>query len=364
MQRAITLLVAELLIACSSGPTAFDQRLRDAESARREGGADEAREVFRDAERIANNDEERAEALYRNARAHIRGRDFERGLKLLTRVCEVYPNTGRAARAWLDRGRILQETGNSRAAEQAFLTVIERYPESGIATSSAREYVEARAGGGETRCASYTHLRRVNQSPLLDEALRYFQALCLQETDPKGAASLYEGIADLYPLPKGRYADEALLRAAIIQRRLGNAQLALSHLGQLIKQDKSAAIVGSYTRPSYLSAYLLSARIIRDDFRRYDESAALLERMIRKHQESRSIDEALFELSLVEKRRGSDGCEPMERLQEIRPDSKYLRCKPILCGRDSTFTHTEESENCERWINEGTHLSALLRPVK
>src|SRR5690606_30451376 len=361
---AIVLLISFGLSACGGKVSRFDQQLNAAESARQSGDYATQRARFDEAIQLARSDEERAEALYRKAHSHLRSGSQTAGLSALEELATTYSKTSRAPRAWLDQGRIFEKSAASDKAEICYQKLVSDYPRYGGAPEAARRLVELRQTRGISARVTYQLLREQNRAPELDEALRYYQAAELASRDSTRAAAAFEALAKAYPLPKGRYTDEALLWAAVLQRKNGQPEHALKLLHTLKKQDKQAWTIGSYTRTSYLDAHILSGQILRDDLNHPQKARDEFEYLLKRH-DGRTTDEALFELLISDLREGQDTCPALDRLRQNSPNSKYLPCAKRLCSSHLNPSWSEPSElalkHCQRWTTEGTELRTRLR---
>ena len=360
----IVLLIAGGISACSGKVSAFDQKLGAAESARQSGDFTGERAHFQDAMRVSRSDEEKAEALYRKAHSHLRTGDLNVGLATLLELASTYKHTSRAPRAWLDRGRIFQRIGSNRKAETSYQKLVTDYPRYGGAPEAARQIVELRQARGISPHTTYELLRKQNEECELDEALRYYQAVELVAHDSARAATAFETLAQMYPLPKGRYTDEALLWASLLRRKMGQPDRALALLDELKKQDKKAWSIGSYTRTTYLDAYILAGQILRDDLDSPEKARLEFERLLKRHQ-GNSTDDAFFELILLDLREAKDTCQTVHQLKQKSPDSKYLSCVAQLCPSQFSSNPSKISEasrnRCQQWMAQGTGLRTRLR---
>ncbi len=348
--------------SCASTPPLFDQKLREAEQARRRDDPGATQKAFHDAKRLAKDDEERAEALYREARSHLRAGRDETGLQLLAELCEQYPSSRRAARAWLDRGRKRLDQAQPRLAKAAFQTLIRDYPSSGNALSAAQLIAEIDRSRGIPTSETLLRLRKSTKDPDLDAGLLYFAALAADKEGSRvRALELFGKLIARHPLPKGTYTDEALLRSAMMQKEK-HPKRALKLLEILLKNDKSAHIVGSYSRATYLDAYILGARIYRVDLANPTKAEELLRRLLKKHQTSLLTDEALFELAQTLKSKNEDPCAPLIKLKTVAPESPYLVCASLVCDPwpGPTVTHGDRAK-CDNWMLRGLPIETRLR---
>lgn len=357
------LLSGFLVMSCSSTPTAFDERLNAAATARQRQEATLQLRHLEAAFEVAQGDDEKAEALYREAHVLLDQHPGSRGEAVLFRVALEYARSNRAARAWLDIGRLYDRQRDEGRAERCYLELLARHPSSGSAAAAARRIAQIRAERGEPAHVTYAGLRHQATDRGLQGALLYFEAVALQAIDPQGARRKLEELVLAYPLPDSPYSDEARLRLALLLRAQRQPEQALLHLKKLQTYDRSAAFVGSYTRRSYLDSYLLAAQILRDDLQQFEAAEDLIQRALKKHAQSAIVDDLYFELALVRKRRSMDACGAFSQLLVAAPDSKYRRCAPQLCpnGTSPTAQGADLSTNhCPTWMTRGSPLRTRL----
>lgn len=313
---------------CHSGSN-YRTALGEAGRAKAEGRSQRAQVLYLEAARLALDDEERVEALYREI--HLRRRlgatSLEQARSLLE-LANQYPMSLRAPRARLDAARLFERAGEIELAQSTYLLVLSRDPKSPIAISAllaflnSEERIEERLRWIE---------RLAHDSPEFSEPLAYERAKCLEQIDPSQALAAYERLAQDHPLPRGVYADEALLRAATIRKELGDKFGALTLLDVLAEAGTKAHLMGSYTRTSYAIADLERARL-RRELGQLQTAQEILEEFETRHPTSRLRDDALWELAFLLLQSGQEpqACQLVERLAQL--GSRFARCKSHLCG--------------------------------
>lgn len=252
--------------------------------------------------------------------------------KSLEGLAQKYPNSARAARAWLDAGRSWEKLGDNEAASHSYKQVWLKYPESGNALAAAKRTVLLDQSSDES--LKWKKLLAQNKSAVLRPALLYELGLSLETTAPLESILVFEEVARLAPLPGGTYTDEALLHAARLRRQARDFQGALQTLQLLVPRGGQAAIVGSYNRPAYAEALLLQGYIQRDDLRNLDAAKANFLALAERFPESRLVDDALWEAAVTEHLSQGDGCPGIERLRSTSPSSTYLLCSATICPID------------------------------
>ncbi len=353
------------LLSCASQPTTFDERLNDASTARQRNDTIGQMRLYDAAFQAAQDENEQAEALYRKARALLKQHAQAQGTAALFRVALEYGRSDRAARAWLDLGRVYAEQRDDARAERCYLELLGRHPGSGSTTAAAQGIAQIRLQRGVPAHVTYADLLSQTTDPGLVPTLLYFEAAALEATDPERALRKFKEFVRSHPLPRNPYSDEAQLRIALLLRAAHQPEQALLHLSQLQKHDRSASFVGSYTRSSYLDSYLLAAQILRDDLERFDEAQHVIGRALKKHAQSAIMDDLYFELALVRERRSLDACGPFSELLAASPRSKYRRCAAQLCpsmaARPKAASADLGTDHCAEWIAHGSPLRTRLR---
>lgn len=278
----------------------------------------------------AENDEQRAEALYRTARSWFDQGSTRKGASCLQELLDTYPRSQRAARSWLDLGRAFEALGETERAVHAYASLLGAHPESGNALSAAKRWVALMTQDALSPEQAWSLLLERHNHRELDEGLRYFHALALQKTDRIAAIEAFEFLARRYPLPRAAFTDEALLASAHLRRQIGDAAGALEALRPLLRQDTSAYLVGSYTRGAYLKAYLLKGRILRDDLGRPEQAERAFRTLVQRHRESRLADDALLEVARTRHGNEKDPCPIILELLRDYPASSSARAASTL----------------------------------
>lgn len=343
------LIMIEAVTGCYRTTTPYRSSMNRAEEARRTGQFSEERRHFDEAARRATKPNDASEARYRSAQTWVRAGQHEAGALRLEKFALAYPQSARAARAWLDSGRAWEKAKEHEKALTAYRYVVSKYPESGISLGAAKRIVSIEV---ELRNRSaheeWRQLLTSNRSSEFDEALRYHYARSLEEVSKRRALLAYQEVAQRHPLPRGTYADEALLRAAMLRRELLDPTGALETLDVLLGQGGPAAVLGSYTRTTYVEALLLKGLILRDDLNLPRRALKVFESLPKKHPQSRLVDDAVWQSIRTERTLGSDPCSRFQQLRELRPGSRYLRCEALLCSE--TMADKRHEKTCEEWL--------------
>lgn len=318
------------LSACAGAPDAYTAAIERSRTAERAGNYPEAARALEEAAERAPSSRDRDEMLYRKAFLHRKMEEPAQAGAALEAYARKFPRSERAPRALLDAGRAYERANRAQAARRAYDEIIERYPRSGGALTAAERWVALSAAPAPDAWRAL--LERVSD-PELEEGARYRLARSLEESDPAREIQEYEALVRRFPLPRGVYADEALYRAALLRRALGDPEGALITLEILLEARSSSFFFGSYERSSFAAARLLEGEILRDDLRRPEEALVRFERLFSEHPTSRLRDDALFQKAwtLFFMGRGDDACATLTRLEDELPDSSFARCGALFC---------------------------------
>lgn len=338
-----------LLISSCAGNEQYTKELSAAEQARRQKNGQLERMHFEKAAKLASTEDDEAEALYRSAHSLLRDDELAKAASEFEKLATAHPTSVRAARSWLDAGRTWEKLKEQQRALLAYRQVRKNYPAAGGAITAAKREVALTPGPPEATWEVFT---QESSEPSLTAALLFHWAMSLEATDPVTAIALYERTASVEPIPLGSYSDDALLRAAKVRRHLGDFPGALETLSLLTEQDTSTAIVGSYTRETYVEALFLSGMILRDDRKEFTQAHQVFVTLSERYPNSRLVDDALWEAGLTTLQTASSACTDKERLERMRPQSRYLRCANWLCpiGEEEP----QQAKVCAEWASQGT----------
>lgn len=292
------------------------------------------------------------EARYREASHAERTGDDQHARALLTEITQQYPRSARAARAWLDLGKLKEKAGRIAEARIAYAEVL-GHPRSGLAERAAEALVRL---DDAPHSAAYRKLLAPasdgrTSDPELDSFLRLRLARSLEaEGDLRAALLAYEDVAKRHPLPVGRHSDEALLDAARLRRRLGDAQGALRTIDVLLAAQAQAALVGSYERSAFAEARLLAATIHYQDLGDAARAEETLLSLVEHSETSRLRDDALLRAAWLAKEQGATkrACAHARALVSLSPPSVLVECAGLVC--DETGLPRKESSRCARLI--------------
>lgn len=348
------------LVACSASDGEFERSLRSAGDEAQRGNPEKAERDYAalvNDERLAPGD--RAEALYRLAHLELDHDKPGRARGNFQKLLREFRQTPRAPRAALDLARLEERQGRTAEARDAYLDVLASFPDSGGAEAAVAAFARL---SDEPASETIAALRRLG-APALDEALRWQEAKALEsEGQSRAAIDAYEALVARYPLPTGRYADDALLRAAKLRRTLGDALGCLDTLDVLLDSRTRATVVGSHERAAYAEGHLLSALVLRDDLGRASDALARFSSLPAEHPDSRLVDDAYWQAAVTARLldRNERACSEATRLVEARPDSRFAQCLALPCPE--RFKNDDEAR-CTRLVSATPHPGKPLPRV-
>lgn len=347
MTRAMLLIVL-LCAACAPAlPPAYRTARAAAERAYAHGRYQEAARHWLHAARATTRARDREHALYRAATSHERAHDDASARALLERLSLGDGET--SARAAYDVALLDLARGKDAAASTRLRRLVRRHPNAAIAPSALRRLLRLMGGSGKARTlATIRQLRRALSGSELDERLRYAEARSLEKLqDASAALDAYLELARHHPYPAGLYFDDALYRAALLERHLGRPRAALAHLTRLLSKRETARIAGSYERARYDQARFLMAEIYRDELGELELARNSFLELWNEHTTSRLRDDALWQAALIDFRAGdvTRSCNLLSRLLVEQPSSRYAACAPLACP-ELDFAGTR----CHRYV--------------
>ncbi|MEO8902199.1 MAG: tetratricopeptide repeat protein [Polyangiaceae bacterium] len=330
-----TFLCAAVLLGCAPNlPPAYVHARDAAESAYASGHFPEAGQSWLEAAKTADTPRDRSDARYRAAASYERAGDLGRARELYTLLASGHSD--RAARAAFTLADLQIQGGSETGGYAALEAAIRKYPASGVATLAYRRYFGFLAAqGGDQAVLDY--IARVLPelgSGELGEQLRYERA---RRFDALGnvteAREAYVDLADRYPYPHGAYWDDALLRGAECDVRLGHPERALSLLERMLAARETSRLSGSYERPHFADAAYRVAELYRDAL--HDPAAArrAFHSVFVNYPTSTLRDDALWQEALILRAAGpNQACAPLSLLVRQLPDSRFAPCAHEICS--------------------------------
>ncbi|MEI9951136.1 MAG: tetratricopeptide repeat protein [Pseudomonadota bacterium] len=355
------LLFAVLLGACAPTlPAAYVQARDAAESAYGNGQFVEAAERWLSAADSAASARDRSEARYRAATSYERaGRasDAQKWYRVL-----ASGKSERAARAAFALADLRLKSGDTAGGLSELEAAIRKYPSSAIASLALRRYCSALAEqGGDQAVLDYIQraLPGFDQTDLAEQLL-YERARRLDALgEAAEALSAYVALADRFPYPYGAFWDDALLRGADCELRLGQPENAIALLERMLRARETAHLSGSYERPHFADAAYRVAELYRDA--KHDPEAArrAFRGVFVDYPTSTLRDDALWQEALLARRVAEpQACEPLELLVKQLPDSRYAPCAHEMCTKIAPVARRACAAYIEQALRERDPASA------
>ncbi len=332
--RRCAVALAFLACACALGKSEYQRASERASATYVSGAYERAEHEWREAERLAESDRDRAEARYRAAQCAERSGDLERAANALQDLAVRWPEGERAPRAVFDAARIEERCDAPARAIELYARVFRTYPESALATQAARRWLALTAPTPAQRLVAIEKLLRERTwSARLDEALRYDRAKSLEaEHRLDEAARAYGDLARRHPYPFGAYWDDALYRRAELERQRGRFEDALEALQELLDAREESKLSGTTERERFAPAQFLKAQILRDDLNDVLAARRAFRVLYESFPTSRLRDDALWqEAKLARAKSDEAACDPLRLLLRDIPESRYARCAGHIC---------------------------------
>lgn len=339
-----------LIGACAKAPSRFDRMMDQAQERSRLGQHAHARQLYEQANKLATSRHDAMEARYRAAGQLSRQDRHLEAAEAFRKLAQEIPDGPRAARAWLDAGRAFERAHKQEPARQAYAKLVQDYPRSGLWLRAAERLV-ALANDSEIDA-----WRRLLGQPEQEHAPAVHHRLA-QAYESLGklrkALQHYEESVRLAPMPKGVYADDALLKIAELRRAVGDLEGALQALDLLLENRSSAALVGSYERSTFARGQMLRGYILRDDLGEERSAAKEFVLVAKNHPTSRLRDDALWQAAWTYHAAGAtdDACSVAESLQSTDARSRYVSCLGLVC-RGFSPPKKKDERRCDRAVSE------------
>ncbi len=332
----LALLSFAVQLGCGpSLPKPYLEARAAAQRAYAHGRYDEAAAHWRKAMQRAERSKDQADAMYRRAVSLRRAGRVRQARSALSLLITKYPKSHRVDRAAYDLADMSIEAGDTQLGFQRMADFVRERPTSGLAMHAAERYMlHLENRDGAASAAKWADaMQHKTRGHAVEEFLGYRVAR-LKQQEGELAASLggYLSVARRFPYPHGAYWDDALFRAAGIERQLGRPGQALKHLGRLLKERESADLQGSYEKPIYAQARLERAAIL-EAMGSMDAALTEFRRVFNDHKHSLLRDDALWRESLLAMRLGREerACDAARLLVKELPDSRYAACTRLVC---------------------------------
>jgi len=351
----LALCLALLLGACAPAlPPAYVQARDAAESAYGQRQFSEAAERWLKAADSAASARDRSEARYRAATSYERAGRVEDARKWYRVLASG--KSERAPRAAFALADLRLASGDGAGGLADLEAAIRKYPRSAIASLALRRYFSALAErGGDQAVLDY--IQRIEpelgQSDLAEQLL-YERARRLDASgQAEQALTAYVTVADRFPYPYGAFWDDALLRGADCELRLGRPEQAIALLERMLHARETSHMSGSYERPHFADAAFRLAELYRDA--KHDQNAArrAFRAVFLQYPTSTLRDDALWQEALLARRVSEPlACEPLQLLVEQLPDSRYSPCAHEMCTKIAPVARRNCAGYIERELSE------------
>jgi len=344
-------LFALLLAACApSLPPAYVKARHAAEDAYAKQQFAVAAERWLSAAGSAGSARDRSEARYRAATSYERAGRVEDAAKWYRVLAGG--KSERAPRATFALADLRLASGDSAGGLADLEAAIRKYPSSAIAGLALRRYFAALAEQGGER-AVLAYIERVEPElgrTDLAEQLLYERARRLDARgDFSDALNAYVALADRFPYPYGAYWDDALLRGADCELRLGRPENAIALLERMLRAREVSHVSGSYERPHFADAAYRVAELYRDARHDPDAARRAFRGVFVNYPTSTLRDDALWqEARLARRIAESQACVPLELLVKHLPDSRYAPCAHEMCTKIAPVARRECAAYIER----------------
>lgn len=342
MRPAVLALLASAAacIAACGGPgyapgyiEAFDAGRR----ARTAGRLEEAEQQFALAYRRAGRVKDRDEALLLQARTQEAQGNPDDAARTYQLLVDARPSGPRAVHARFALARLAGAARGEEAQDATERELIARFPDHGLSVAALSRVVgrrrEKKDWDGLLRALD--PLVPPTRGTPMEQPIDMERARALEAGgDLRGALALYLATARAHPYPFGPRTDDALFRASEVEEKLGRHDLAIAHLREMLEPREQAQTVSSYERPRFPAAQMRIALLLRDRARDHSGAREELYRLVDEFPASTMRDDALWIAARMAKEDGDaeTACDDVERLLELLPDSRYVRCAHLLCA--------------------------------
>ena len=349
------LLCAALSSACARTlPEAYVRARDSAEKSYGSGDFGDAGQAWLEAAQRADTARDRSEARYRAATSFERSGQLDRAGELYTLLANGHSD--RAARATFALADLRIQSGDAAGGTVALEAAFRKYPSSGVANLALRRYFAmlAEHGGDQVVLDYIERVEPALRATELAEQLLYERGRRLEALGQAARArDAYVDLADRFPYPHGAYWDDALLRSADCEVRLGQPERAIALLERMLTARETSHLSGSYDRPRFADAAYHLAELYRDT--RHDAEAArrAFHGVFVDDPTSTLKDDALWQEALLA-RHVSDtaACAPLALLVEQLAESRYAPCAHEICPKIATIPRRQCAEYLERELRD------------
>lgn len=350
-------LTAVVLLGGSLGcgpslPRAYREAHAAGDRAYSAGRFEEAARMYHQAALTADRIKDRDEMLYLEASAVGRAGLYDRARAALAALEAKNPLGERAARARFDLAMIEIEHGEPARGYRLLERVVRDYPNSGLSRRALILYVNHldETSGLEAGLAYVRDNLAWMRQNGLGEVTMYGIANHLERLDRlSDARDMFVHCSREYPYPYGGLADDSLYRASVLDERLGQPDLAIAHLREMLRHRESSMLYGSYERPRFSQAQMRMAVLYRDALHDHAAARRELRTLFSDFKTSTLRDDALWEEAKLAAQDNDTAaaCEAITLLLRELPDSRYAPCARLVCA---TAPSRVQSEACHAYL--------------
>jgi tetratricopeptide (TPR) repeat protein len=296
----------------------------------------EASKLWIEAAAAASTKRDRDEAIYRSAASLRRAERFDEAAAAYDALLAEQPPNLQSDRAAHDRAKLEFHHRDRQAGIELMEVALVEYAEAGSAKTTLRNLVKVHEDAGGLP-GLIVWLRDTQPKLNKGEVAEWIQFELARAYERSGqlekARDEYLAMVDRFPYPSGGLWDEGLSNAAAIERTLGRPEAAIQLYERLLAERETSHFEGSYLRATYVKAHFEVADIYADDLDDPDNAYLWLQRVWDDHPRSLSRDNARWLQILMRHNAGrtEEACGLMRELIETTPESRFIRCAPLLC---------------------------------
>jgi tetratricopeptide (TPR) repeat protein len=341
-RRALPRCCALLLVALGASacaptlPRSYQEARAAGHRAYSAGRYDEAARMYRDAARASSRVHDRDEMLFLEAAAHQRAGRHREARARYEALLAASPTGGRASRAAHEVAELEIAHGDEERGYALLEAAFLRFPTSGPSRHALTRYLKHldETRGVEAALAYLQARLALLEHKGLGEAARYQMADRLERLGRAAEArDAFVQCARAYPYPHGGLYDDSLMRASLLDEKLGDPRLAIERLREMLGVREPSLMSGSYERTKFSAAQMRIAVLLRDALHDHAAARRELRALFTDHRSSILRDDALWAEARLAAQDGdrSGACEAASLLVRELPDSRFAACASLLC---------------------------------
>ncbi|MCH2109065.1 MAG: hypothetical protein MK135_07035 [Polyangiaceae bacterium] len=242
------------------------------------------------------------------------------------------PAPERAPQGWLRAARSWMRADKQSNAKESFKIILHRYPDASAASQAFHGLLSFFEQEQKDLCLETGQLIEEDWPTKLLEEAYFAKGLACEPSAPQSAISAYRHLLLLKGGRRFGREGDAKVHLAKLLRRQDLSDDALKELKPLLKKPPSAWGPGNYSSVAYEQAHLLALIIYSDELGNVQKSEKILRKMVKRFPDSRLLDDAIYYFATLPGSR--KGCQWIETLGSLRPDSRYLKCSEANCQND------------------------------